>query len=84
MGSAWLTGDAVVVVVRVQHRPVMERPVRPEVEGLHGPGPEAAGDDGGADPDQGIPGDTLADVRAKGFTIYLDSDERVRRPNSTR
>jgi len=35
-----------------------------------------------ADPEQGILGDTLADVRAKGFTIYLDTDERVRRPNT--
>lgn len=35
-----------------------------------------------ADPDQGTPGDTLADVRAKGFTIYADPDERVRRPNT--
>src|SRR2546426_12669809 len=35
-----------------------------------------------ADPDQGISGDTLADVRAKGFSIYVDTDERVRRPNT--
>jgi len=35
-----------------------------------------------ADPDNGIAGDTFADVRAKGFTIYVDSEERVRRPNT--
>jgi len=34
-----------------------------------------------ADPEAGIPGDTLAEVRAKGFTIYADPDQRIRRPN---
>ena len=35
-----------------------------------------------AAPDRGIPGDTIAEVRAKGFTIYVDAEERVRRPNT--
>jgi hypothetical protein len=35
-----------------------------------------------ADPEHGIPGDTIAEVRAKGFTIYVDAEERVRRPNT--
>jgi hypothetical protein len=35
-----------------------------------------------ADPDQGVAGDSMADVRAKGFTIYVDTDERVRRANT--
>jgi hypothetical protein len=35
-----------------------------------------------AHPEQGISGDTLADVRAKGFSIYVDAEERVRRANT--
>ena len=31
---------------------------------------------------KGIPGDTLADVRAKGFTIFTDPEGRKRRPNT--
>ena len=36
-----------------------------------------------ADPEQGIAGDTLAAVRAKGFTIYADTDERTPPPLQT-
>src|SRR5207245_1936402 len=35
-----------------------------------------------ADRTQGIPGDTLVDVRQKGFTIYIDEDKKIRRPNT--
>ncbi|HET7340024.1 MAG TPA: hypothetical protein VFL90_01075 [Methylomirabilota bacterium] len=35
-----------------------------------------------SDADRGIEGDTLTDVRAKGFTIYTDATERRRRPNT--
>jgi hypothetical protein len=31
---------------------------------------------------QGIPGDTIAEVRAKGFSIYTDPEGRKRRPNT--
>jgi hypothetical protein len=34
------------------------------------------------DETQGIAGDSLADVRAKGFSIFLDTDNRKRRPNT--
>ncbi|MGH7279591.1 MAG: hypothetical protein ACREJG_13030 [Candidatus Rokuibacteriota bacterium] len=34
------------------------------------------------DEKNGIPGDTIAGVRAKGFTIYMDADEKIRRPNT--
>lgn len=30
----------------------------------------------------GVPGDTIADVRAKGFSIFTDADGRQRRPNT--
>src|SRR5947209_20083361 len=33
-----------------------------------------------ADRTQGIPGDTLVDVRQKGFTIYIDDDRKIGRP----
>jgi hypothetical protein len=35
-----------------------------------------------SDPERGIAGDTVAEVRAKGFSIYADADERIRRPNT--
>ena len=31
---------------------------------------------------RGIPGDTLQEVRQKGFSIFLDANRRLRRPNS--
>jgi hypothetical protein len=34
------------------------------------------------DESRGILGDTIEDVRAKGFTIYLDTEGRKRRPNT--
>lgn len=35
-----------------------------------------------ADVSQGVSGDTLTDVRQKGFTIYIDEDRKIRRPNT--
>jgi hypothetical protein len=35
-----------------------------------------------ADPQQGRPGDTVQDVRQKGFTIYADEARQLRRPNT--
>jgi hypothetical protein len=35
-----------------------------------------------ADEAKGIPGDTIAEVRAKGFSIFTDAEERKRRPNT--
>jgi hypothetical protein len=35
-----------------------------------------------SDPDRGVEGDSLAEVRAKGFSIYTDPTERRRRPNT--
>ena len=35
-----------------------------------------------SDDAKGIPGDTIAEVRAKGFTIFTDSEGRKRRPNT--
>jgi hypothetical protein len=35
-----------------------------------------------ADEAKGIPGDTIEEVRAKGFTIFTDSQGRKRRPNT--
>jgi len=35
-----------------------------------------------ADEAHGIPGDTLAEVRAKGFSIFTDAEGRKRRPNT--
>jgi hypothetical protein len=35
-----------------------------------------------ADEAKGIPGDTIAEVRAKGFSIFTDAQERKRRPNT--
>jgi len=35
-----------------------------------------------ADEAKGVPGDTIADVRAKGFTIFTDPEGRKRRPNT--
>ncbi|HXU91959.1 MAG TPA: hypothetical protein VFQ62_24145 [Methylomirabilota bacterium] len=32
----------------------------------------------------GVPGDTIADVRAKGFSIFTDADGRQRRPTPSR
>jgi hypothetical protein len=34
------------------------------------------------DESRGIPGDTIAEVRAKGFSIFLDAEGRRRRPNT--
>jgi hypothetical protein len=34
------------------------------------------------DETNGIPGDTIEEVRRKGFTIYVDGEEKVRRPNT--
>jgi hypothetical protein len=34
------------------------------------------------DEEKGVLGDTIAEVRAKGFSIYLDTDGRKRRPNT--
>src|SRR5438445_10808360 len=35
-----------------------------------------------SDEAKGIPGDSIAEVRAKGFTIFTDSEGRKRRPNT--
>jgi hypothetical protein len=35
-----------------------------------------------ADPQQGRPGDSVDDVRRKGFSIYLDAAGKIRRPNT--
>ena len=35
-----------------------------------------------ADESRGIPGDTITNVRQKGFTIYIDEAKKVRRPNT--
>ena len=35
-----------------------------------------------ADEPNGVPGDTMADVRAKGFSIFIDAEGRKRRPNT--
>jgi hypothetical protein len=35
-----------------------------------------------ADEAKGIPGDSIAEVRAKGFSIFTDAEERKRRPNT--
>lgn len=35
-----------------------------------------------ADDTRGVPGDTIDEVRRRGFTIYLDAGQRVRRPNT--
>lgn len=34
------------------------------------------------DSSRGVSGDTIAEVRRKGFSIYLDEDKKVRRPNT--
>jgi hypothetical protein len=34
------------------------------------------------EPVRGIPGDTIEDVRRKGFSIYADGDQKLRRPNT--
>src|SRR2546428_11674901 len=35
-----------------------------------------------SDDAKGIPGDSIAEVRAKGFTIFTDAEGRKRRPNT--
>src|SRR2546425_12911790 len=34
------------------------------------------------EPARGIPGDTMEEVRAKGFSIYEDANPKLRRPNT--